>query len=216
MFPERIETPRLRFDRFAESNVSITQFYSVAGASETIEEETTQLTWEPHEHLKESAAVLEQFTSGWENHEAATYALYPRDGQAGAGELAGNTGLHIDWDRQLGTLGIWLRKPFWGRGYSGERAGALLSLAFNRLGLEVVAVEHEPENTKSQRAIEQYVGRFGGRHEGYIRNSHRYANGDIRDVHRYSISKDEWKEAIEGDPVSVTFTETIDPDIDPA
>ena len=38
----------------------------------------------------------------------------------------------FDWNRRTATLGTWLRKPFWGQGYSGERAARMLELAFDR------------------------------------------------------------------------------------
>ena len=98
----------------------------------------------------------------------------------------------IDWDRRTAILGVWLRKPFWGRGYSGERAAALMEIAFERLHLELVAVTHDAGNEKSRRAIEQYVERFGGRHDGLIRNAEVDGDGTPVDQHRYSISREEY------------------------
>lgn len=76
-------------------------------------------------------------------------------------------------DRTASRVGETLRRPrhlvaetLLGRGYSGERAGALLELAFDRLDLATVAVSHLPDNENSKRAVEKYVERFGGRYEG--------------------------------------------------
>jgi RimJ/RimL family protein N-acetyltransferase len=89
---------------------------------------------------------------------------------------------------------MWLRKPFWGRGYSGERAAALMELAFERLDLELVAVTHLVGNEKSRRAIEKYVEAHDGRHEGRLRN--RDATGeDPRDLHRYTVSAEEYRDS---------------------
>ena len=197
MFPETIETDRLRLTRLCRDRVSPSEFYAVAGRgqTETIDEETQFVSWNPHEHPKESADVLDSFEEAWDEGESATYAIYPREGEPGSGELAGNTGLNLHWETQRAELGIWLRKPFWGRGYSGERAAALLEVAFDRLDLEVVSVAHVPENDNSQRAIERYVDRFGGRREGRLRNELRDSDGRIHDVVRYSISCDEWASA---------------------
>jgi ribosomal-protein-alanine N-acetyltransferase len=49
--------------------------------------------------------------------------------------------LSIDWDRRVGTLGTWLRKSYWGRGYSSERAAALIELVFEQLDLEIIEAE---------------------------------------------------------------------------
>ncbi|MFT4884949.1 MAG: ribosomal-protein-alanine N-acetyltransferase, partial [Natronomonas sp.] len=90
------------------------------------------------------------------------------------------------------------RKPFWGRGYSGERARTLVALAFDVLDLEVVGVTHDPDNEKSQRAIEKYVDALGGRKEGLIRNDI-VIDGEPRDSVRYSITAEEWQGATGGE-----------------
>ena len=197
MFPQRILTDRLRFDRH-DVAVDALDFYAHAGEgpSDTIAEECEFLSWRPHRHPKESHDVLQSFREGWEERESATYAVFPREGEEGAGEFAGNTGLHLDWDRHTGTLGIWLRKPFWGRGYSGERALALADLAFRRLDLDLLAVTVFPENEQSVRAIEKYVERMGGRQEGRLRNRVVPDGEDPRDVLRYSVSQAEWRESV--------------------
>ncbi len=198
VFPDRIRTDRLRLDRH-DAAVDPLTFYAHAGADQTdsIDRETEHVSWSPHDTPKESAEVTERFADGWTGREAATYAVFPRDGEDGAGEYAGNTGLQVDWDRRTGTLGIWLREPFWGRGYSGERAIALADLAFRRLDLDLLAVEAYPANDQSVRAIEKYVDRLGGREAGVFRNRIADADGDPRDVRRYSVSRDEYEDAVD-------------------
>ncbi|SFG44122.1 Acetyltransferase (GNAT) domain-containing protein [Halopelagius inordinatus] len=85
-------------------------------------------------------------------------------------ERAGMCGLTCEWDRDRGELGIWLRKRFWGRGYSGERTRALMHLAFERLDLGPVAVGVAAENDRSRRAVEKYIDAAGGRFEGVVRH----------------------------------------------
>ena len=193
MFPERIETDRLRLERLDESVDTLT-FYRICSSDDGIDEVTAYMPWSPHETPKETDEFLESARSRWEDRTGADYAIYPRDGEDGAGDLAGVGGLDVDWDRRLGSLGTWLRKPFWGRGYSGERAAALLELAFERLELEVVEVTHHVDNEKSCRAIEKYVDRHGGRKEGVLRNwiSH---DDHVADEVRYTISREEWARA---------------------
>ena len=193
MFPERIETDRLRLDRH-DTAVDALSMYDGAGRrrSETVAEETAFLTWRPHEHPKESHDVTGSFRESWEERGAATYAVFPRESEDGAGEYAGNAGLHVDWEKRTGTLGVWLREPFWGRGYSGERALALARLAFDRLDLDLLSVGAMPGNERSVRAIEKYVDRLGGRREGTLRNWVVPDGGDPRDVVRFSVSREEY------------------------
>ena len=93
------------------------------------------------------------------------------------------------------TLGTWLRKRFWGRGYSGERAGALIEVAFERLDLQAVVVTVEPDNEKSMTAVSRYVEAHGGRREGLLRNYHADQDGTPVDVYRYTVTRAEYERA---------------------
>lgn len=119
-------------------------------------------------------------------------ASNPRDG---ANTFAGGCGLTLDWERRTGTLGLWLRKRFWGRGYSGERAAALIRLAFEHLDLDLVAVAHEAGNENSRRAILKYVQHFGGRDEAHLRAAG-VNDGEPVDHLRYTISRAEYEDGV--------------------
>ena len=197
MFPERIETDRLVLERFSHESLDLFEFYEIcsdADGEEAMAEVTEHVPWDPHETVNESKEFVDRCEKQWDEGEAATYVIRPREGEDGAGEFAGAGGLTIDWDRRTGTLGTWLRKRFWGRGYSGERAAALIELAFDRLDLEVVAVTHHADNEKSRRAIENYVEAHGGRREGLLRNWMPYGE-DVADEYRYTITQDEYQDA---------------------
>ena len=207
MFPELIETDRLRLERMDRA-LTARQFYAAAGAGQTatIDREAEYLSWSPHDHPKESADVLADFGEKWDDNEWAGYAVIPREGEPHAGLLAGNAGLGLDWDRQRGTLGVWLREPFWGRGYSGERARALAALAFERLDLEVVSVEAVPDNDQSVRAIEKYVERLGGRRAGRFRNEV-VLDGEPRDAVHFGVSREEYAASVDEPPA--TFVDEL-------
>lgn len=191
-FPHSLETDRLRFERLHPDAFDPMELYEhVRVGAPAIEKITRYVTWSPYEEPGEAvewvALCGERFDAG----DLATYVVRPKDG-AEAGELAGLTGLDPDRDRQIATFGTWFREPFWGRGYFGEQAARLLELAFDGLGLEVVAVTHAPGNDRSRRAIEKLIDRFDGHKAGYIRND-LVVDGEPRDSIRYSISLEEWK-----------------------
>ncbi|WP_134671245.1 GNAT family N-acetyltransferase [Halorussus marinus] len=192
MFPERIETERLVLEPLTTENVDVLALYRhCSHHNPHIEEITEHISWEPHETPKETLEFVEAQETARANGEDATYVIRPKAGEDGAGEIAGATGLHPEWDRRTGVLGAWLRKPFWGRGYSGERAAALMEVAFDRLDLELVAVTHHAGNEKSRRAIEKYVEAHGGQHEGRLRNYHPDPDGPA-DAHRYTVTREQW------------------------
>ncbi|ACM57432.1 GNAT family N-acetyltransferase [Halorubrum lacusprofundi] len=195
MFPETIETDRLRLEPRWPENVDLDDCYRICASDPGIDEVTEYVTWDPHETKKETLEFLERGRERWEDNEAASYVIRPREGEDGAGEIAGFGGFSVDWEKRTAVLGTWLRKRFWGRGYSGERAAALVEVAFENLDLDLVAVSHLPENAQSQRAIEKYVDRLGGRREGLLRNHITDLDGSVHDEVRYSISQAEWREA---------------------
>lgn len=197
MFPERIETNRLLFEPRTPENVDYLELYEYCSNGDVIEDVTEHVTWEPHANPKETREFLKSGVDGREDGTIADYAIRPRDGEPGTGKLAGFSGLRIEWELRRAEMGIWLRKRFWGRGYAGERAGALLDLALGQLDLDVVRVIHHPDNENSRTAVERYVDRFGGRREGRIRNALSYADGSVHDQIAYSISQPEWREAVD-------------------
>ena len=193
MFPERIETERLVLEPLTTENVDVLEYYRhCSHRNPDIEEITEHLSWDPHETPRETLEFVESREEAWDEGEDAAYVIRPKQGEDGAGEIAGATGLHPEWDRRTAVFGAWLRKPFWGRGYSGERAAALMEVAFERLDLEVVAVNHQAGNEKSRRAIEKYVEAHGGQHEGLLRNGGIDTDGPV-DVRRYTVTREQWE-----------------------
>lgn len=191
LFPAEMESDRLRYERLHPDDFDPFELYEhVRVGAPAIDEITTFVRWDPYEHPKQAFEWVEQCGEQFEAGENATYVLRPKEG-AHVGELAGLAGLRPEWDRRIATMGTWLRKPFWGRGYSGERAARMFELAFERLDLDVVAASHDPQNDNSGRAIRKYVERFGGRKDGRIRNDI-VIDGEPRDAVRYSVTSEEW------------------------
>lgn len=195
MFPEVIETDRLRLERLSTDRVDPRELYDARShRNPAVDEETEHLPWDPLDTLRDAEARVLDFEERWEERERAEWAVRPRDGEEGAGELAGTAGLILEWEKELALLAVWLRKPFWGRRYSGERADALLETAFDRLDLGMVAVPLHADNDRSRRAVERYVERHGGRYEGLLRH-HAGRYDEPVDHRRFSVSREEWREA---------------------
>ena len=191
MFPERIETARLGFERVAHDSVDVFELHELYAAGDDADELFEYWDSEPHQTVKETFDYVDEAETLWDEREGAKYVIRPLEGEDGAGVIAGTTGLYPDWDKRAANLGILLEKSFWGRGYSGERAEALLSVAFDRLELELVVAAYIDGNEKSRRAITKYVDRFGGQYEGHLRNWIPLSD-TVADVHRYTISREEY------------------------
>jgi ribosomal-protein-alanine N-acetyltransferase len=194
MFPERIETDRLVLEQLTSDNLF--EIYEHANyKAEAIDEITRYVTWSPHRSLKETHDMIAQQEENWDEGEGATFVVRPRDGEENAGEFGGMTGIGIDWECRTAELGLWLRKSLWGRGYSAERAAALMTLAFERLDLDLVAVSHDPDNEQSERAIRKYIEAHGGQREGHLRKTIAFQDESVHDEIRYSITQEEYQMA---------------------
>ena len=194
MFPERIETDRLSLERISHDTVDVFELHDRYADGADTEEMFEYWDSSPHETVKETYDYVDEAERLWNDGAGAKYVIRPKDGEDGAGVVAGTTGLYPDWEKRSANLGILLDKRFWGRGYSGERADAILAVAFDRLELELVVAAHVVGNEKSRRAIEKYVERYGGQYEGLLRNWLALSDA-VADVHRYTISREEYLEA---------------------
>ncbi len=209
LFPESIETDRLHLQRLCHGTVDVLEYYRCCSDHEQgIEEVTRYLPWDPHESAKETNEYIDSLEQQWEQGTRAEYVIRPKAGEDGASEdgtgpIAGAGGLIVEWETRTGYPAIWLRRQFWGRGYSGERAAAMVELAFERLDLDLVAVPVEDGNERSRRAVEKYVDAHGGQYDGLVRNSAVRPGGRVIDHHRYTITRTQYRQTAgdgSGDP----------------
>lgn len=194
MFPECIDTERLHLERISHSTADVFDLHDLYSDGDEAEEMFKYWDSSPHKTVKETDDYIDEAERLWDEREGAKYVIRLKEGEDGAGVIAGTTGLYPDWKKRSANLGILLDKRFWGRGYSGERADALLAIAFDRLALELVVAAHIDGNEKSRRAINKYVERHGGQYDGLLRKWLPLSD-TVADVHRYTISREEYFEA---------------------
>jgi ribosomal-protein-alanine N-acetyltransferase len=105
-----------------------------------------------------------------------------------SGELVGVTALRdIDDEHAQAELSFWVGRPYWGRGFASEAAGAALQYAFEVLGLNRVTAFHMLRNPASGRVL----GRLGFRQEGVLRQRVRKW-GVFEDVAAYAVLREEY------------------------
>jgi hypothetical protein len=116
-------------------------------------------------------------------------------------EFAGTTYLKVDSPDGEGVIGLWLDKPYWGDGLSGERVDLLLEVAFNYLSLTHVSVGCLAENTQSRAAIEKYVRRHGGVYCGTVPvTASKYCESQYltKKHHEYAIRQRDYESDVSG------------------
>jgi RimJ/RimL family protein N-acetyltransferase len=70
------------------------------------------------------------------------------------GRLVGAIGLRpTPIDRE--SLGYWIGRPYWGRGYATAAARAIIALAFGLLDIEALTASHLARNAASGRVMEK-------------------------------------------------------------
>lgn len=152
MFPKRIETERLHLEQISHNSVDVFDLHEFYSDGADVKEMFEYWDSSPHETVKETYDYIDEAERLWEGAEGAKYVIRPMEGEDGAGVIAGTTGLYSDWEKRSANLGILLDERFWGRGYSGERADAMLAIAFDRLDLELVVA---PTSTATRSHDEQ-------------------------------------------------------------
>jgi RimJ/RimL family protein N-acetyltransferase len=224
LFPEAVVTERLHLVRETDEYVDLRERYESLADDALSDEEVQHAGFRPFEHLGDAREYVDVREAHWDDGNGVVYAIRPRDGEQGGGEaprasdgravddeesgdLAGEAELSMDWGERRGVISCYLREPYWGRGYSGERAAALLALAFERFDLDVVVTAHAVENENSRRAVEKYVERFGGERDGGIRNWGRL-DGEPVDLVQYSITREDYDES--GERPTVEFVDGRD------
>lgn len=196
MFPARIETDRLVLERISHGTVDVSRLHEFYRDDEDAAEMFEYWDSSPHDTFEETVEYVDEAEQMWEEGRGAKYVIRPKEGEDGAGAIAGTTGLYPDWERRSANLGIIIDTRFWGRGYAGERADALLEVAFERLDLDLVVTACIDGNERSKRAIEKYVERYGGEYDGLFRNQQAVAESGM-DLHRYTISREQYADAVE-------------------
>ncbi len=93
MFPEHIETERLRFERISHDTVDVFELHELYADGDDAEELFEYWDSSPHETVKETYDYVDEAEQLWDDVEGAKYVIRPNEGEDGADVIAGTTGL---------------------------------------------------------------------------------------------------------------------------
>ena len=132
----------------------------------------------------EAAALQREIAEHFSRRTLFQWAVVEQmsDTVVGTGTLAALSAEH-----RRAEIGFALRRASWGRGYLREVLPALLTFAFEGLGLHRVEADVDPRNARSIRVLE----REGFRREGYLRERY-YMGGEVQDALLYGLLRREW------------------------
>ena len=103
-------------------------------------------------------------------------------------EILGCVGL-VESGERLATLGFWLGKPFWRRGYMTEAVCGLVELAMRAVELDAVIANARPDNLASRRVLEK-TG-FSPDGFGVVTST---ARGGPVAVRRFRLARPDWRD----------------------
>lgn len=190
-FPEWIKTDKLVFRRLKEENISPEELKKVR------EDNPEFYKYFPSDEGDKYASnydsVLEWYTYSdklWSERTDACYVMRDADMN-----FIGMCYLEdVELDKYRGKLGIWIDGDHRGQGYSQHRAEALLSIAFDHLGLDLVEVEIVPDNIASVKSVIKYMKKLGGNFDGRMKNTTKIPSGSVEDLYIWSITQEEFND----------------------
>jgi len=134
---------------------------------------------------REAAAELQrEIAEGNESEKMFKWGVALRD----SGSVIGTATLfNLNLDNGRAELGYAMGRAYWGKGYMNEALEALVSHAFEVMGLRRLEADVDPRNAASIRTLE----RLGFQREGFLRERW-HVNGEIQDALFYGLLRHEW------------------------
>jgi RimJ/RimL family protein N-acetyltransferase len=131
LFPGRIETERLAFERFDE-HVDPFEFYEFVGRDDWRGAATEHMPWFRFDRLDEVDEFVGAAERQWAEGENARYLLRRQGDDA----IIGTAAYTPEWKARRAGSDIVLAREYWDDEYGFERASAFVELTFETYGLD--------------------------------------------------------------------------------
>ena len=148
-------------------------------------EVTRFLTWEPHESLDVSRAILGEWMRGYARPDFYQWAIALRD----LGRPVGSISV-VDVNERVSSfeIGYCIGRRWWRQGIMSEALGAVIDYLFAEVGALRICADHDLRNPNSGRVMRH----CGMTYEGTLRQACR-SNAGIGDMCVHSILRSEWE-----------------------
>ncbi|MCC8075557.1 MAG: GNAT family N-acetyltransferase [Clostridiales bacterium] len=169
-----LQTERLLLRRFRPEDAQA-MFDNWASDPEV----TKFLTWPPYQSVEDVRRYLTNLAGEYRKEDRYTWAIVLRE----LGQPVGSISVaHQDLRVNSVEVGYCVGRAWWGQGIMTEAFSAVLDFLFDRVGVNRVTAQHDPENPASGRVM----AKCGLRKEGVLRQSAR-CNLGVRDVACWGI-----------------------------
>ena len=175
---EPLQTPRLLLRRFTMDDAQA-MFDQWCNDPEV----TRFLSWGPHGTIDKTKRLLKSWKQRYEDTMFYNWCIEFE------GLPIGGIDLIMRSEKSLrAELGYCLSNNYKGRGLVTEAACAVLTFAFEDVGLHKICAKHDVENPASGRIMQK----LGMRQEGYMKLDAQRLDGTYSDMVLYGILRDEW------------------------
>ena len=173
-----LQTPRLLLRRFTMDDAQ-NMFDLWCNDPEV----TRFLSWGPHGTIDKTKRLLKSWRQRYEDTMFYNWCIEFE------GLPIGGIDLIMRSEKSLrAELGYCLSNRYKGRGLVTEAACAVLTFAFEDVGLHKICAKHDVENPASGRIMQK----LGMRQEGYMKLDAQRLDGTYSDMVLYGILRDEW------------------------
>lgn len=176
-----LETPRLLLRRFTEDD-ALMMFANWAHDPEV----TRFLTWQPHQSVQDSQAVLADWTARYSDPAFYQWAIVPK----ALGQPIGSIGaVQVHSETEQIEVGYCIGRSWWHQRLTSEALTAVLRFWFLRVGINRVEAVHDVDNPRSGAVMK----RCGMTLEGILRQAGRRGDGVFSDLAMYSILAEDYQ-----------------------
>jgi RimJ/RimL family protein N-acetyltransferase len=186
-FPERLDTERLVLRRYISADAP--------GILELVDKNRARLLQNFSQMAKglsreeEAISFTEDKAEQWIARKAFCYGIWLKVSKEQIGQLQVK---NIVWDVPSAELSYFIGSSSQRRGFATEAVSVILRTAFKQLDFKRIFVRIIPSNKESI----SLATKLGFKHEGLHRNEFRCGFGDLRDVHYFSLTSDDFRTCI--------------------
>lgn len=137
-----LETDRLLLKKISVANAE--DMYTYA----SLDSVTRYLLWSPHLNIEDTRGYIEYLNLQYKKGNYADWGINLKE----EGAFIGTVGFaDFDFENNIGEVGYVLNPSYQGKGYMTEAVKVILSIAFDRIGLDKVILRIMEENKSSAR-----------------------------------------------------------------
>ncbi len=149
---------------------------------------TEYLRWPTAVDISEAEAVLSDWIKGYEKPDFYQWAIVLKE----LGEPIGSISV-VGKNEKLNIvhIGYCIGSKWWHRGITTEAFGAIIPFFFEKVGVNRIESQHDPNNPNSGRVMQK----CGLKYEGTLRQAD-WSNKGVVDACVYSLLRSEWEGAL--------------------